>query len=93
MPGRPLRGRDCEGPLKRKRRSLTEEQQLILGLLLVILVAVSLLYCLGLTSLALHRAWENTQLPWSETEPPPENLDVGLTPTALPTTPSPTPLP
>lgn len=79
--------------MKRKRRSLTEEQQLILGLLLVILVAVSLLYCLGLTSLALHRAWENTQLPWSETEPPPENLDVGLTPTALPTTPSPTPLP
>ena len=79
--------------MKRKRRSLTEEQQLILGLLLVILVAVSLLYCLGLTSLALRRAWENTQLPWSETEAPPENLDVQSTPTALPTTPGPTPLP
>jgi hypothetical protein len=76
--------------VKGKRRSLqlSNEQQLILSVLLVILVAVSLLYCLGFASLALREAWENAPLPWSETEPPPENLDVG--PTALPPVPSPT---
>ena len=78
--------------MKRRRRSfqLTEEQQLIAGLLLVILVAVSLLYCLGFASLALREAWENAPLPWSETEFPPENLEMGPTPTALPLAPSPT---
>jgi len=81
--------------VKRRRRSiqLTEEQQLIFGLVLVILVTVSLLYCLGFASLALRQAWQEAPLLWSETEPPPENLEVGSTPTAAPGLPSPTPLP
>jgi hypothetical protein len=74
-----------------RRLQLSEEQQLIVGLVLVILVAVSLLYCLGFASLAVREAWQNAPLPWSETEFPPENLEVGTTPTALPITPSPTP--
>jgi hypothetical protein len=78
--------------MKRRRRKLQldEEQQVILGLLLVILVAVSLLYCLGFASLALREAWESAPLPWNGTEPAPENLEVGPTPTALPTAPIPT---
>lgn len=82
-----------EAGVKRRLRSLqlSEEQQLIVGLVLVILVAVSLLYCLGFASLALREAWENAPLPWSETEFPPENLEMGPTPTALPFAPSPTP--
>lgn len=72
---------------------LTEEQQLVVGLILVILVAISLLYCLGFTSLALRQAWEQAPLFWNATEPPPENLDIDLTPTAAPGSPTPTPLP
>lgn len=78
---------------RRRHIQLSEQQQFILALLLVILVAVSLLYCLGFASLALRQAWEDTTLPWSGTEPPPENLEVELTPTSLPLAPSPTPLP
>jgi len=77
----------------RRRIQLSEEQQLIVGLVLVILVAVSLLYCLGLTSLALRQAWEQAPLPWNATEPPPENLEIDLTPTMPVGSPSPTPLP
>lgn len=78
--------------MKRWRRGLQldEGQQLILGLLLVILVAVSLLYCLGFASLAIRDAWENAPLPWSETEPPPENLEGVPTSTVLPAATNPT---
>ena len=81
--------------MKRKLRriQLTEKQQLLVGLVLVILVAISLLYCLGFTSLALRQAWERAPLPWNATEPPPENLEIDLTPTVLPASPVPTPLP
>jgi hypothetical protein len=54
--------------VKRKRlhMQLTERQQVIIGLMLVILVAISMLYCLGFASLALRQAWESGPLPWSE---------------------------
>ena len=53
--------------MKRKRLhiQLTERQQMIIGLVLVILVAISMLYCLGFASLALRQAWESGPLPWS----------------------------
>lgn len=76
-----------------RRIQLSEEQQLILGLVLVILVAISLLYCLGFSSIALRQAWENAPLPWTGTEPPPENLEVDATPTAALPSPVLTPLP
>jgi len=78
--------------VKRKRPSLqlSEEQQLILGLLLVILVAGSLLYCLGFASLAVREAWENGPLPWTETEPPPEDLYSAPAAAILPPAASPT---
>lgn len=53
--------------MKRKRLNLqlTERQQLVIGFLLVILVAISMLYCLGLASVALRHAWEDSTLPWN----------------------------
>jgi hypothetical protein len=50
--------------VKRKRLhvQLTERQQLIIGFVLVVLVAISLLYCLGFASVALRQAWENSPL-------------------------------
>ena len=57
-----------EGDVKPRRLNLqlTERQQLIIGFVLVILVAVSMLYCLGFASVALRNAWESGPLPWSE---------------------------
>lgn len=78
---------------RRRRPQLSEEQQLVLSLLLVIVVAVSLLYCLGFASLAVRQAWQNEPLPWSQTEPPPENLEIGPTPTAQPSAPTASPGP
>jgi hypothetical protein len=48
--------------VKRRRLNtqLTERQLLILAVLLVILIAISMLYCLGLTSLALRERLEST---------------------------------
>lgn len=60
---------------------LSEEQQLILGLVLVILLAISVLYCLGFASVALHHAWENAPLPWEDASPAAETLDSPLAPT------------
>lgn len=79
--------------MKGRRRSLqlSEEQQLILGLLLVVLVAVSLLYCLGFAGLALRQAGETAPLPWSETESPVENLEMQSTPTDVAPLSSPSP--
>lgn len=55
--------------MKRRRLfpQLSEEQQLILGLVLVILLAISTLYCLGFASVVLRQAWENAPLPWEDT--------------------------
>jgi len=59
-----FRGKRQQEP---SRALLTERQQLILGLLLVVLLAVSLLYCLGFASLAIRQNWEKAPLPWSGT--------------------------
>ena len=69
--------------MKRKRLNLelTERQQMVIGFVLVILVAISLLYCLGFASVALRNAWENSPLPWSE------NNGFPVESTALPPTP------
>jgi hypothetical protein len=67
---------------RRVRIELTERQQLILAVLLVILVAISLLYCLGLGSLLLRQAWRNTTLPWDEATSPVQNVE--MTPVFLP---------
>ena len=69
--------------MKRKHLSLqlTERQQVLIGFVLVILVAISLLYCLGFASVALRNAWENSPLPWSE------NNAYPVESTVLPSTP------
>jgi hypothetical protein len=80
--------------VKRRRRGvqLTERQQLILALFLVILVAISLLYCVGLGSLVLRQVWRDTTVPWNGTNPTEENMDIEMTPTLLPAqSPLPTP--
>lgn len=72
----------------KKRRfnpQLSNQQQLILGLLLVILVAISMLYCLGAASLALRQAWESAPLPWEGANPPEESPELIPTPVAEPT--------
>lgn len=68
----------------KRRRSLpplSEEQQLILGLVLVILLAISMLYCLGFASLVLRQAWESAPPPWEDASPTTETLDVPSDPT------------
>jgi hypothetical protein len=64
--------------VKRRRLNvqLTNEQQLIVALLLVILLAISMLYCLGFASLALHQTLEKTILPWNSTSPPGEEIEI-----------------
>jgi len=54
--------------VKRKRLNLqlTERQQVLIGFVLVILVAISMLYCLGIASVALRETWENSPLLWNE---------------------------
>lgn len=71
-------------PSQRRRLSiqLSSEQQLILALLLVILVAISMLYCLGFASVALHSAWETAPPSWNDSISP--DVDFGTEP-ALPT--------
>jgi hypothetical protein len=66
---------------------LTERQQLLIGFVLVILVAISMLYCLGLASVALRQAWEQSplQLNGSENYPFEEMLDLTPEPTVMPT--------
>ena len=72
-----------EGDVKPKRLNLqlTERQQVLIGFVLVILVAISMLYCLGFASVALRNAWESGPLPWSE------NNAYPVESTALPPTP------
>ena len=74
--------------MKRKHLNLqlTERQQLVIGVVLVILVAISMLYCLGFASAALRTAWENSPLPWSENgNYPVESTDLPSTPLVEPT--------
>jgi hypothetical protein len=82
--GRALRIRS-EDQVKRtqSRVQLSEEQQVILAVLLVVLLAISMLYCLGLASVAMRHNLENTPLPWNGTELPEEGIE-------LPSLPSPT---
>jgi hypothetical protein len=60
---------------------LNERQQLILGFVLIILLAISMLYCLGFASVILHKVWENGPLPWQVASPTVEILDLPLSPT------------
>lgn len=55
--------------LPRLRIHVSDEQQLALAILLVILVAVSFLYCLGFASLVLRENWDKAPLPWDEAPP------------------------
>lgn len=68
--------------MKRRRFKLqpNERQQLLLGIALVILLAVSMLYCLGFASVMLLQAWEQAPLPWNVTD----TLEEGINPTATP---------
>ena len=59
--------------------NLTDEQLLILGLLLVVLLAISMLYCLGFASLAIRENWQRAPLPWNGTTPAEELLNDNLT--------------
>lgn len=79
----------------RRHRSiqLTEEQQLVIALMVVILLATSMLYCLGFASLALRHAWETKALPWSTAPLPEGGTDTTLTPPPIEPTPLPTGLP
>jgi hypothetical protein len=77
--------------LKRRKLKLrpSERQQLILGIMLVILLAVSMLYCLGFASMVLLQAWENAPLPWNVTDTLEGGLDLTATPVVGPTESSP----
>ena len=72
--------------MKRRKLKLrpSERQQLILGIMLVILLAVSMLYCLGFASMVLLQAWENAPLPWNVTDTLEEGLDLTATPVVEP---------
>jgi hypothetical protein len=74
--------------MKRRRLhvQLSEKQQVILAVLLVVLVATSLLYCLGLASIVLRQNWESAPIPWNGSETLEEMDD--LTPPLVPTEPS-----
>jgi hypothetical protein len=61
---------------------LGEREQLIISIILVILLAISVLYCLGFASLALRQAWESAPPPWDAASPQPET--VGTTPAGSP---------
>jgi hypothetical protein len=68
---------------------LTEQQLLIVGLILAILVASSVLYCLGIASVALRDTLSGTPLPLDATFLPLQDLE--LTPGAPLSVPTPTP--
>lgn len=81
---RPPRGRSW--PFRRSGEKgarissrLSDEQLVILGLLLVVLLAVSMLYCLGFASLAVRENWQRAPLPWNGPTPADELLDDTLT--------------
>lgn len=77
-----------EGGLVKPQRSsvrLTEEQQMILGLVLVVLLAISMLYCLGFASLLLRETWQDALPSWNDTSLPEEIMEQTLTPIIEPT--------
>ena len=51
---------------------LSDEQLLFLGFVLVILLAISMLYCLGFASIAVRQTWENAPVPLGDTSTPGE---------------------
>jgi hypothetical protein len=63
--------------MKRRKIQISEDQQTILGVVLVLLVAISLLYCLGFASLVLRQVWEGGPLPWEN-----KNLNEDSTPSS-----------
>ena len=75
---------------RRLRLELTERQQLVLVTILVVLLAASLLYCIGFASLALRQVWERIPVPWTSPEPLEEELtpapEITSTLTVMPTT-------
>lgn len=58
---------------RRLKLELSEEQQLILGVTLVILLAISMLYCLGFAGMALQQIWQDSPLPWQDSGLPTES--------------------
>jgi hypothetical protein len=77
---------------KRPNVRLSERQQVILAVLLVIFVATSMLYCVGLASIALRNYWESASLPWSASDLPAEILELPgtlLPPETIDTEPAP----
>ena len=73
--------------MKRQRLSieLSEEQQLILALLVVILVAVSMLYCLGFASVVLRENWVNAPFSLDENDSSLEEAPMSSEPIREPT--------
>ena len=61
---------------KRLGLRLSDDQQLIVGVLLVILLAISILYCLGFASIAVRHAWENTPQLWNDSLSPEDTTDT-----------------
>jgi hypothetical protein len=53
---------------------LTDRQQLGQVMILVVLLAASVLYCLGFASLAVRQVWEKIPVPWTSPEPLEEEL-------------------
>jgi hypothetical protein len=70
---------------KRARFQLSDEQQLIVGFLLVILLAISMLYCLGFASIAVRQTWDSAPLPWNDTSTPEESTGLPSTVIVEPT--------
>ncbi len=77
--------------MKRRKLKLqpSEQQQLLLGIVLVILLAISMLYCLGFASMVLLQAWEQGPLPWNATDALEEHIDLTATPVVEPSSSSP----
>ena len=70
----------------RPRIELTDDQHLFLAILLVILVALSMLYCLGLGGLMLRDTWQQTLPLINGTQVPFEELPIAPTLLAPPPT-------
>lgn len=90
-PGRSARRkRNCQngGNVKRRRvrLQLSDRQQLVLALVMVLLLAISMLYCLGFASITLRDNLERAPLPWTTNGvtaesiiEPPESVPSNLT--------------
>lgn len=65
---------------RRRRPEIDERQQLILSILLIIILSISILYCLGIASLVARQTWQDAPLPWSETQQFEEGIDLTVEP-------------